>query len=305
MDQLKKIAFLIVLVAFSSCKREFEPVSDDFQHKLVVIAELEADVEPEFVISTTYDLDSEPVYLSLQNTMVNVYDAGNPGEPNAFRPKEFGEISWTPPGQFVPRMGKEYQIIVEVDDPDMDMEMIVANAVVPEPGDIELMTPVTYEQDGEFAYFNIELKLQTPPDASNYYHLIPNIKVSGLDVNLDITDIQEGVNGAIELSHRDGMLIDISKLNEDKTLTFEARTLQPVNVSQMVNPRMFYTLKTVKGEYFQYHQNISRSNFTNLGPFTIPVITYSQFIEEGDEEPYGYGVFTALSSVQRSVEITQ
>lgn len=304
MNQFKNLTYFLVLLCAFSCKVDV-PIEDaDFEHKLVVIAELEADVAPEFIISTTYDLTSEPEILP-ENTRVVVFDVDNPGEPNSFRQdlKSPGGIKWNPPGQFIPRLGKEYEIVVDVSNLGMDMEPIIATAKVPMPGDIESMAPVSYIEQEDYTTFNISINLQTPPDEENFYHLIPNIKIGGEDVTLDILDIEEGINSAFVLSHRDGMLIDVSRLNENKTLTFKARSLVPVNVAQMVNPRMFYTLKTVSAEYYNYHQNISRSNFTNLGPFTLPVITYSQFIDEGDEEPYGYGVFSALSNVVRSVEI--
>jgi len=303
MNQLRKLTYLALLLILVSCKYEVEVPPVEFEHKLVVIAELEADVAPELIVSTTYAIDSDP--LTIPNyASVEVYDTDNPTEVNSFRPPtKQNSFAWSPPGTFVPRVGKEYQLVVDVNDSDMDIEPLIAYTKIPVPGDIVSSEAVTYNQSSDLTRFQIDMTLEDPEEETSNYHLIPML-VDGQDTfSLEIAKVTEGVNASFPLSHRDGMLIDISSLDDNNTLTFEAKTLSPVNVDQMQNPRMVYILKTVTEEYFYYHQTISRSNNSNLGPFTLPVITYSQFIDKNTGEPYGYGVYSAVSKVIRSVEV--
>ena len=307
MNHCRKILLFLTIFSFVGCVSEYVPEPTEFHHKLVVIAELEADVAPEFIVSTTYNLDSEPLVLKEGNTTVEVFDTQNFGEANAFRQNKVGDIKWNPPGQFIPRSGKEYSLVVNISDPSMDMLPVEGLTMIPESGDFANLEAVTYNQSNNFTQFNIGFSLDTPPDSNNFYHVIPFIRVGAVDFPLEIDKITEGINGSYVLSHRDGMLIDLTRLDESNSLKFRAKSLAPVNISQIDNPRMFYKLKTVTPEYFYYHQNISQSNLTNLGPFTLPLLTYSQFIDENatspNAEPIGYGVFSAVSSVERSVEI--
>ncbi len=301
MNQYKLLLFLSLLL-FTSCIRDIDPEFESSDQKFVVLAEIqEGDPSPMFTISTTFELNSSPQELSLANTDVSVDDEIGPGvgefSPRDFRPVNGDDLRFeAQAGSFTPAQGERY--FLKVTHLPGELPELTGETFMPYVGSVETVNNVSLvAQTADYSEFDIDLVMGEMPDLNTFYHLMPFIKANdGSEIYPDIVSIDEGRNGSFVLAHRHGMLVDYNTLEDTKNLSFTLRTLIPLNVDQLVDNKMYFKLRTVTEEYFKYHRSVSRQYETDRSPFTIPVLTYSQF-------EHGFGVFSAFSEVFTSAEI--
>jgi len=294
--KLEKLLFLAAFLSlFASCRQDVFPEIEKSNQQLVVIAEIEEDVLPiEFIVSTTFSVNSAPFPLDQDKTFLTIGDPVVQG--GEYTPREFRGIDGDSTGfrfddttGFRPKPGLTYSLNLKAED--TDFETLDAETTMPFPGEFNGVPQVNLiSQNAQFTEFETTVSLSAPPDSESFYHIIPYLKANdGSELYPDINTISQGLNASFVLSHRHGMLIDYSKIDDSSPLSFTLRTISPINIDQLSDRNMYYKLCTVTENYYMYHRSVSRIYETDKSPFTLPVVSYTQFDN-------GYGIFTALSS---------
>lgn len=161
-------------------------------------------------------------------------------------------------------------------------------------------------EEGVFFSSDLSIVFEDPEIKPAYFHLIPQTEPvilsedpqgnpiytsNGSLQNYIVTDILEGLNGTEILKHRDGFLVDHSRLI-DQTLK-----VRMVNAYALTNEELlaqvFIKVKSVSESYYRYHVAESRiSAAGNNGGGPIP-ISYTNFDE-------GYGAFTSYNTSENT-----
>lgn len=298
-----KLLFLLALLTIASCKQDVFPEVEQSSQELVVIAEIEEGIVPTIIVSTTFEVNSAPFPLDDATTFLTIGDPETPtGEsykPREFRGDDGDTMKYFFPGGslFVPKQGVNYTLDLEA--VDTDLPPLIGETTMPYSGGFQNLNPVAVSsQNTQFTEFEAVIGLTAPPDPSTFYHVIPYLIANdGSFIYPEVQTISEGLNAAFVLSHRYGMLVDYSKLDDaNPLLSLSLRTITPINVDQLNDSNMYYKLCTVTEDYYRYHRTVSRIYETDKSPFTLPVEIYSQFEN-------GYGIFAAFSAITESVEI--
>jgi|GEM_PF-1933640 len=294
MNQFKLLfsIFLLSSIVLTSCLKDVELNSDDNKsQELVVLAEWEEGVDPFLRISTTFDVNAAPEPIDGNFASVTFSEFSNSEAPRALRPDQ-NDLSYfflASTTSFELKQGESYNLKVDV--PDLGMLPLTGQTTMPFRGDIDNINDVLIvAENSDFTEISVSLNLADTPDDGSYYHLTPYIiDNTGAKIYPDFSRILSGENGVTLLTHRDGILIDISSLDNTNLLEFHLRSLLPLDINQLSDKNLYFKLNTVAEEYYLYHQSVSRQFETNQSPFTIPTLSYSQFEN-------GYGIFTAFSS---------
>ena len=292
MNQIKLLfsLFLLSSLALTSCLRDVELNSNNStKNQLVVIAELEEGISPQIRISTTFEVTSSPLAINGDSTFVTLTESESNFEAlREFRPLgNDPSLFWLPAGLTL-TPGESFILTVEAPNP--GVEPLYGETTMPLRGSIDNSTVESVIENDDYTELAVSINLGDTPDISSYYHLSPYvIDNSGSKIFPDVSKISSGDNACTILTHRDGILIDISSLDNTNLLEFHLRSLLPLDINQLSDKNLYFKLNTVAEEYYLYHQSVSRQFETNQSPFTIPTLSYSQFEN-------GYGIFTAFSS---------
>ncbi len=204
-----------------------------------------------------------------------------------------------------PKPGDMFELKVELTD--SDIPAIYSSVTIPYPGQIQYTKVISEEEvpiDENYSHFHLEIEmaLANPPDAHTFYHILPKQMPDGHakpvgDLEAFVIDrILTGANAGFKINHKDGILVDISKLGEGNVLSFTMDTKTPVDKRVEIFTRFMMQLNTVSSEYYNYHKAIDKQLDSNDSPIKQPAVTYTN-IENG------YGLFGGVSVVRDTVQI--
>ncbi len=279
---------VFLLIALYSCYNEYIPTSQSTDQKLVAIAELEAGSIGHIHLGSTFGINMEEVELDHEISKIDIINFPESNGPEEYRYDKALKRYENP--TFKPIEGGIYQLLI---DANIDgISQISSFSRVPYMTNY-LSEPVVSQatlvnvENKEISHFNVEFSIDQNQDDDNYFHLVP-----GIDENnsLIVDKITEGENALHSLVHRDGILIDKSKLSAGNTMSFSLKTTNTLEVSNSDPLFLYLELRTITKEYYDFHLAISRQGSTNAGPYTLPVSSFTN-IENG------YGLFATYSSV--------
>lgn len=301
MNQTKLLLFTTIIILFASCRQDVFPEIEESSQEIVVIAEIEEGVSPEITVSTTFEVNSAPYPLNESNTFLNVGDPivlGGDYVNRGFRSDgiDTNVFFFPDPDGFKPKPGLTYTLNVKT--PTLEYEEINSETTMPFPGDFtNIPTVQMVSENSEYSEFQVTAELAAPPNLESYYHLIPYFTANdGSLIYPNVNTIDSGLNASFVLTHRSGMLVDYSKIDDSNPLSFTLRTILPLDIDQLNDRNMYFKLCTVTDDYYEYHKSVSRIYETDKSPFTLPVLSYTQFDN-------GYGIFTAFSAITKKAVI--
>ncbi|NNK89136.1 MAG: DUF4249 family protein [Saprospiraceae bacterium] len=280
----KKYYILLFLPLFmGSCLEEYIPEVEPTDQKLVAVAELEANELGFIRIGTTFGVNTPEIELDHDISVIKIINFEENNNPEEFRYdyvlQAYKNLD------FKPKEGRIYELSVDARIP--GLRVMRAQTLVPYSTKINSLedkiipAKITDSQGNERSLFDITVDIEPNLNEDQYFHLIPYID----DNNpLTISKINSQENAVSVLSHRDGMLIDMTKMSNDNRLSFSLKTLSELEVSGTDPSYMFFELRTITEDYYHYHLALSRQSATAAGPYTLPVTTYTNIDN-------GYGLF--------------
>jgi hypothetical protein len=291
----RNLILLLIIATLSSCIKEYTPENNFSEQKLVAIAEIEANEFAIINLSSTFsstipelDIDHDITRISIIN-----YEFGKPN-PEEYRYDK--DLESYENLTFKPKEGQIYDL--EIDVAIEGIPMIRSTTRVPHASnfqDVALLNSANYtnEQGESRTQIEVTLLLEPLKNVNTYYHIVPyilkNVNNTVVKEAMEIASISKGENASFILSHRDGMLIDETKMNNDNDLTFKINSKSPFQIGGTKDTFVYFELRTVTEAYYNFHISLSRQKDSNAGPFTLPVTTYTN-IENG------YGLFASFSS---------
>jgi len=102
---------------------------------------------------------------------------------------------------------------------------------------------------------------------------------TGSKNNVEIVKVINGSAGMLQMEHRDGMLIDHSRL-ENNTFTIKVRSAYPITMDNQVFDKLNVMLYTVDKNYYNFNRAWSNTVSANNGQYTDPPI-WNNNIKEG------------------------
>lgn len=272
-----------------SCSEEYLPETGQSTMEGVVLAELEVGKRVRFNLVTTFSNESSPVPIhedDIEGFLINSTTI----EKEQIRLAGEGGSEWLSNAfKFQPG----HDIAIELNSMTPAMESLYASSTVPFSGSI-LEKEFTATSDIDLFDFNLTLG---EIELGNFYHLQAfTLKSDNSKSFLEISEISLGSDNIFELNHMDGILIDYSSLGSEKSFTFKGKLLDE-NIIQGNGPiKVYFKLKTVTEDYYQYHRSLSLQNLSVQGPFDPPMESYTN-IERG------HGIFTAYTSILDSLRV--
>jgi len=94
---------------------------------------------------------------------------------------------------------------------------------------------------------------------------------TGSKNNVEIVKVINGSAGMLQMEHRDGMLIDHSRL-ENNTFTIKVRSAYPITMDNQVFDKLNVMLYTVDKNYYNFNRAWSNTVSANNGQYTDPPI---------------------------------
>jgi len=300
----QELILLFIALSLSSCIKEYIPENNNItDQRLVAVAEIEAGELTTINLSSTFsstfpeiDIDHELSFVKIIN-----YESGN-AIPEEYR-YDYDKEAYS--DDFIPKEGQLYDLNIDITLTHPEVPIIFATTRVPYASDIKnseiLNRHAVVDQLGnEFQQFEVSLQVEPLKNENTFFHLIPYIRIPDDPNNeteaLEIVNILAQENASFLLSHIDGMLIDQTKLTNDNILTLDLRTNSPFDMEEIENSFIYFELRTVTDDYYNFHVSLSRQKDSNSGPFTLPVTTYTNINN-------GYGLFAAFSTHLDSVLI--
>ncbi len=291
--------FLTILVA-SSCTKTVEFVGEDSAQRLVVLAEIEVGQnQPKISLQSTFSNADGPVYLS-RRSIVDVY-VNDELEPKSFRPDELTDdkSDWISGAELKIEEGSEYRLLI--DGSEKGFSVIEASSRVPVSGVLEvqdLSSPnIINTQNETKSQFKLEFTITDNDEISKYYHISPYLILNdGSKLFLDIEEILYSKNAIIDLSHRHGILIDNSLVDETNDVSLYMSVPHDFENLGLSSMFMHFELKTVPKDYFLYHRSISQNVDAGASPFNLPTVTHTNFTS-------GYGLFATYAITLDSIAI--
>lgn len=208
--------------------------------------------------------------------------------------------------------GKTYQFNGSV--PDSDLMDVFGTTKIPFKTNIletdMLQIDTIYNPDDATRYglrFEFFVKIDEPVSYPAFYRLIPLLKDYGLDSGgklflksddifyFDNFDFINGGNASHDMEHRDGFLINQSKL-EDNSLAIIIETYDSLVLGEDRVPKVFFKLQTVEEDYYHYFLSTSKLLKAQASGSSQPVSSYSNITN-------GHGVFTSYSETIDSFSI--
>ena len=298
----KGLIYCFIIASLSSCIKEYTPEYNSSDQKLVAVAEIEANEFGLINLSSTFSSSLPEIDIDHETSLINIinYESGR-AFPEEYRYDK--DLESYKNVDFKPKEGQVYDLIVDIGNPSIDI--IKATTIVPystKIRDIQLLNINTeIDENGlELKQFEIMLLVEPLKNVKTYYHIIPylykNDNSNSEKEMLDLVSISSGENASFPLSHRDGILIDQTKLSSDNDLTFKLRTKSTLDLGGIKDSFIYFELRTVTEAYYNFHISLSRQKDSNAGPFTLPVTTFTN-IENG------YGLFASFSTSLDSVLI--
>ncbi len=275
MTRIYTILITGLLLLLIGCTEDYNPVSEETQVQAVIIAEMELGKTVQMVITTTYANDEQPIFPN--------EDAGNATLSNlvsgqvekGLRYAETQNIWVQPSFQF--KEGHDLQF--EADFAVAGMQSITANTTVPMAGHISSNAKASMNGQNEIY---LEFQIDNS-ESSAFYHVIPYV----LDTNGERSHLklQSKIEGLINLSHTNGILID--------THVHEAEYIYSLDLASSLNlnpsDQVYLELRTITEDHFRYHEFLTTYTEAQQGPFSSQIQTYSNV--EG-----GQGIFVAYIS---------
>lgn len=291
--KIKNYILLFSICSLASCVNEFVPESNSSEQRLVAIAEIAAGELSTIHLSSTFGINTPEVELDHDISVIKILNIEEDNRPEEYRynPQTQQYQNQT----FIPREGALYALSVDANIE--DIPVIFASTKIPFSTSFEVLNEpkmqIVINNDGtEVGEFDAIIEIEDKPEA-DFFHFIPYID----DTNkLRVETIEIGGNAINMLNHRDGILIDKTRLGVDNRLAFNMRTTTTPEVSGSDPSYLYFQLRTITQEYYDYHIALSKQSATNAGPYTLPVTTYTN-VENG------YGLFASYSSQIDSILI--
>ena len=278
------------LALLSGCSDDFTPTSLDFEREPVILAELEVGALPVISVSSTFSNPEEeffptgddlPSGTGTRPNLSNLAPGGVKNKEMRFQ-RSFGDLSniWVTES-FRITEGSSYSL--EADFSPVGMSTIFATTTAPVSGRVEsLPEEVTLGQQDSYTF---SLQLSDLDLEDNYYHVIPYLgNTSQALSRAAFTIDHQGTSDIFELSHVDGILIDINDSDNERRFDFS------INASELSsNPSYIYLrVKTVAQEYYDFHRSLTLQAESSVGTFDAPVIAEGNILR-------GQGIFTAFT----------
>ncbi len=153
-------------------------------------------------------------------------------------------------------------------------------------------------------HFEVEITFEEPESYPSFFRIIPARRDWKQNMNeppylgsKDLVYFEDysfivGGNALHELEHIEGLLIDPSKLPDNKIrIAFSSNDLE---INKDFIDTILFLFQTVDAEYYRYHLATSRQLKASSTPFSQPITSYSNISN-------GFGVFGSVSESMDSV----
>lgn len=297
---------LTILLA-SSCTKTIDEVAGNAPQQLVVSAEMEAGTyRPILSVKSTLNNSEEVVYLR-QTSHVQIF-VNDELEPKDFRPttsderpfeQKDDESLWIAPDELTVEEGNDYRLLI--DGSDVDLNIVEASTRVPFSGTLEsknLGSPIIITtQNSVKSQFKFDFSITDNNEEISYYHLTPYLlQQDGSKLYFAIEDLLSSENAIIKLSHRHGILIDNSIVDEANDVSFYMSIPHKLEDLDLMSMHVNFELRTVPKDYFLYHRSISQNLDSGASVFNPPTVTHTNFNS-------GYGLFATYVTKLETVAI--
>lgn len=304
---------LLLLPLLHSCRDvivvEIEPTPD----QVVVVSELTPDKTVELDLSVTADIFSGERAIRPQDATIFLSGTDLPAGATAFIfSSQTGRYQFRN-RDFRPSPGESYSLSINI--PGTDFVDLFASTYIPIPVSVDRAMVsnkkvLPASSDKEDIVFDIDFELSRSLNNDTYLHIVPRRVLSEYKVdadgiirvtffaeteNLQVLQILEDRNSINELSHKEGVFVDYSKLDGNNVkLRLSTATLLDPSIDILQNIEV--TVYTLSRELYDYHQNLHKQLINNTSSFTSPTSIYSN-IENG------IGVFGGKSSSSSIVKL--
>ena len=285
----------LCICLFNSCVEEYLPEGSLSNQKLVAFAELESGELSTIRVGSTFSATQSEVDLDHNLTIVKIINFENNNKPEEYRYD--ANIDAYRNITFRPNEGAIYELHFDANIE--GFKVITGRTQVPYKTEFDFLQSevqteiVTNEVGEDIGVFEVRMKIDVDKTETGYFHLIPKIDEEN---TLYFDEVITNKNAVHVLQHRDGILIDKSKLEDATDLRFKLKTFASFDVSEVESSYLKCDLRSITEEYYEYHLATSRQSSTNAGPYTLPVTTYTNMAN-------GYGIFATFSTVTDSLLI--
>lgn len=278
----------------SSCSEPITLDQSEFQSKLDIKAEFTVGNQITIDLSTTGAIGMGVPITKPNDALIRISDIDT-DDSKVIRKSNVDGVYFSDQlsGFFVEN--HSYLLEVELD----DLPAASAISVIPSSGNLINQRVINQYYDDsseEYGHYIIELEveLNTPPELYSYYHLSFSRSIHDGTERFDFLDIPYGNNACNDLLHREGMLVDPSKLIDNKVI-LKLKTVTPLFDGEEID-EIFVDLKTITQDYFDYHRKVS----SQFGALNSPIndrVTAATNIDNG------FGLFAGFSAVQDTIKI--
>ena len=198
----------LLLTGIYSCSTEFVPVIEESSDETVILAELEVGKDATLLISSTFGSDGNIIRPASTDGEIRISNLTTSQLDKELRfDAKAGQWFQT---SFSFAAGHELILTSEFNK--VGLGETFSETVVPFEGSIinKAASPTNQENEG---HFTISLELEDKPE-NNFYHLKPYVlNENNVLSYLDIENISHNGEATFDLSHTDGILIDLSLIH--------------------------------------------------------------------------------------------
>lgn len=285
------ILFVSYIITLNSCITEFENDANTSDVHLVVRCDLEAGQHsPRVYLSSSFNHNSD-VFRFDDNVSVELYEDGNT-KPIVLSKDPFEESLWIANDSRIFSPGKLY--FLRIDAHDFGFPLSLSETSIPVKRKASQLA-VSFKGDSD----RVEMQYQFEKSlgAGVFFHILAYVKDSAANRKyLPTFNHSENFNMPGILEGASGILIDYSKLNEDKHLSFmtDFASIRDNNIPN--TGYLILEMRTVTEDYFKYLYSIRENNENISNPFSLPTTTFTNINN-------GYGLFSGYSVYRDSLEI--
>lgn len=302
---------IIVLAFLASCDDPVDYRNGSESEKLVIEAVISPSLDTTFAIFSTSVVVNDEVqvfeYPVVADIMVREISSG---DEYTFEYDDDSQYFFNNVADI--RVGETYELIAGLDQSDyLD---VFATTKIPVPTEIKSIEEIRvdrYENPDIQGQYKLsceyEIVLETPTEFPAYFRMLAYRDDMGVDmagnpllksealIHFDNMDFTEGGNACHDLEHRDGFLINYSKLEGGKMIvSFETESYL-VEGEDLV-PQIYFSLQTVEEDYYHYFLSTSKQIRAALNGSSQPISAYTNITN-------GHGIFTSYSESIHSIEV--
>ncbi len=313
---MRKTTYILLLFTLGLCVVSCTPEEVDFRNgteseKIVIESVLSPSADINITkLSTSVVINAEvqdiehpfDAAVMIRNVGTGDNNMSSPSDINGCYLDEFSNIV----------EGNTYELTASI--PDSELRDVFASTTVPFRTDIENIEIVEidtiYNVDLVDRYglrFTYEITIGDVVQQPAFFRLITSrndvfLDGSGNQITRSLDkipfnnfDFVHGANACHDLEHRDGVLINHSKLSDSK-FTISFYTDDDLRIGTDVVPNLFFELQTVEEDFYHYFLSTSRQLKAHANGSSQPVSAFNNVTN-------GLGVFTSYSETIDTVQV--